>query len=271
MITPDDRRHGTHAGYVAGCRLECCRAARRRAAKERQLRNYRGETAWATVEEVDEAARKWRLMGLSDAAIQNAAGMASHHPIKHRRHRRSTLLAIANLTEGAFHGKAYVYADLTRYRIQSLMAAGHRLKDMPVSTTGRWRERPLITVDQARTIRDYFAAHEFELGPDAHTAARARNAGALPPLAWDDPGTLAWPDGKRPRITMRRDRGRPHTELDEIIVERLIAGDRIEGATAAEKNEAMRRWLAMGRSEKSLCDLHGWRDGRYGRALRTAS
>ncbi len=30
MIDDDDHRHGSHAGYVAGCRQECCRAGARR-------------------------------------------------------------------------------------------------------------------------------------------------------------------------------------------------------------------------------------------------
>lgn len=50
--------------------------------------------------------------------------------------------------------------------------------------------------------------------------------------------------------------------LDEVVVDRLVALRRVP-ASRAEKVEAMHRWLLMGRSEKSLCEAHGWRTSRY--------
>lgn len=41
-MTPDDPRHGTYAGYTAGCRVECCRAAARLYHKVRELEALRG-------------------------------------------------------------------------------------------------------------------------------------------------------------------------------------------------------------------------------------
>lgn len=41
-MTPDDPRHGTYAGYTAGCRVECCRAAARMYHKVRELEALRG-------------------------------------------------------------------------------------------------------------------------------------------------------------------------------------------------------------------------------------
>lgn len=35
-MTPDDQRHGTHAGHVAGCREQCCRDAAARYERGRQ-------------------------------------------------------------------------------------------------------------------------------------------------------------------------------------------------------------------------------------------
>lgn len=39
-MTPDDPRHGTVAGYVAGCRQECCRAATRENTRRTRARRY---------------------------------------------------------------------------------------------------------------------------------------------------------------------------------------------------------------------------------------
>ena len=88
----------------------------------------------------------------------------------------------------------------------------------------------------------------------------ARRNGYAPPLAWnniDDPEErprgVAWIQGPR----------RPHDEIDPVIVERLLGREPIREATNAERKEAMRRWLAMGNSERSLCEALGWHEGRY--------
>lgn len=43
-IDPDDHRHGTWAGYNAGCRLECCRVAARNYQKRRLHERNHGTT-----------------------------------------------------------------------------------------------------------------------------------------------------------------------------------------------------------------------------------
>ena len=97
----------------------------------------------------------------------------------------------------------------------------------------------------------------FERMDVTRTRNRARRLGFVPPLAWDniDDPTERPKLGNAPK---RRD------EVDEVNVQRLLDGQRVT-STKAEKDEAMRRWKAAGRSEKSLCDMHGWHDARYGR------
>ena len=83
------------------------------------------------------------------------------------------------------------------------------------------------------------------------TLRRAERSGFAPPLAWDDIDTDVAPN-----------LGGRDSEVDLVVVDRLLAGRDVR-STRAEKVEAMRRWRASGRSEKSLCDLHGWKYGRY--------
>jgi hypothetical protein len=86
---------------------------------------------------------------------------------------------------------------------------------------------------------------------------RARRNGWPPPLAWDN---IDNPD-ERPHV------GRSHTpkdDVDEVVVQRLLDGQRLD-CTTAERHEAMRRWRAMGKPERQLCLMQGWKDARYGR------
>lgn len=198
MIAPDDPRHGTHAGYMTGCDCADCALGHYRANKERNLYRSRHGSCRVDHERLLAVVKPWLLMGLSPHAITQAAGFPHRTDLREVLEQktlvnRATFQALANVTEADFSDTAKVYADLTRKRIFSLMVAGHPLKDMPVKSTGYWRTREYITVDQARRIRDYYAAMEFKLGSSRLTAARALNAGHKPPLAWDDPRTLAWP------------------------------------------------------------------------------
>ena len=86
----------------------------------------------------------------------------------------------------------------------------------------------------------------------SRTKNRAQRNGWAPPLAWDDIDADA-----EPRTTSISD-----DTVDPVVVERLLAGQHIP-STPAEKAEAMRRWLADGRSQRSLCAMHGWKEGRY--------
>lgn len=89
----------------------------------------------------------------------------------------------------------------------------------------------------------------------------ARERGWLPPLAWDD---IDKPDEK-PASVIRRDwHWTAKDDVDPVVVERLLLLTDTP-STTAEKHEAMRQWLAAGKSERALCDAHGWREGRYGR------
>lgn len=77
----------------------------------------------------------------------------------------------------------------------------------------------------------------------------AKKNGWLPPLAWDD---------------IDRDPEPPTAEpvyLDEVVVDRILAGDRLD-ATPAERAEVVRRWLNTGRPLADLERLTGWNGAR---------
>jgi hypothetical protein len=240
-VNPEDPRHDTHAGYIAGCREDCCRTARRRAQKLRLLhRLTTGQGCRVPHDTFRAVVDPWLRLGLSPYAIETATGVGSRIADILRDRSdvlRTTYDAVARMTEDDLPDSAKVFTDLTRTRIESLMAAGHRLSEMPINSRGQWRSREHIAVETARAIRDYYAAHEFHIGPDRHTAARARNRGARPPLAWDDPGTLAWPNGRPERAGVGSNRTHKD-DVDPIAVERAMAGDRVK-LTRAERFEVV--------------------------------
>lgn len=86
----------------------------------------------------------------------------------------------------------------------------------------------------------------------ARTLAHARRQGYVGPIAWDDniDDPAAEPYAADEEV------------IDDVVVERLMSGRKIR-STKAEKVEAMRRWTGSGRSELSLCRMHGWKPGRY--------
>lgn len=156
----------------------------------------------------------------------------------------------------------------THRRLQALQALGHSGKAIG-AVVGHEQEwaRYILNSERITTTTATKVARAFDelcmTVPEGHSADRirreARVKGWLPPLAWDDIDDVT----ERPR----RERGHVSPDdLDPVAVERLLAGERIR-ATRAEKDEAMRRWKAMGRSERSLCEIQGWKDARYGRSV----
>lgn len=127
-------------------------------------------------------------------------------------------------------------------------------------------EKTVIRADRDKLIRDAYErlsmrlptpGDKYERGAVTRARTHARHNGWAAPLAWNDIDRDAAPTGMTGRF-----RGRPHDEIDNVIVEQLLAGVRVE-STVAEKCEAMRRWLDAGRSEAELCRMHRWKDSRY--------
>ena len=117
-------------------------------------------------------------------------------------------------------------------------------------------------------------------GPSTRAAADARRRGWEPPLAWDD-DTIDDPDAKpyRPRLHRRGENAPPTTaaverdDLDEVVVERAMAGVRVR-ANARERAEVARRWTRVGGSLQQLDLIQGWnmaRDQRLARTERNAA
>ncbi|WP_311208765.1 MULTISPECIES: hypothetical protein [unclassified Aeromicrobium] len=258
-IATNDPRHGLNSGYVAGCRAPCCALAHFRANKERTLHRSRYGSCRHTHDEVLAVLGYWLQQGLTPHALAEAAGLARTDLAQTFRLKspvnRGTFAKLRDITEDDLPDTALVNSDLTRRRIYSLMAGGIKQQDMPLNPRGTWRDRPKVQVQMARTIREFFQANEFVVGPSAHTAARARNAGHLPPIAWDDPGSLA-------DIHDTFDVLDDATYVDSVVVERLLAGV-VVPTTPAERRAVVAAYRESGKSLTQLAKATGWNPHRY--------
>jgi AraC-like DNA-binding protein len=169
-----------------------------------------------------------------------------------------------------------VDATGTRRRLQALMATGWTVELLAAELGRRPKtlHRSMTSASvTARTAHEVASLYErlFNATPPRATseqraaadAARAHAAAQrwLPPLAWDDidtDTTAAAPDVPAA--------GSQRNDIDEVAVERALAGDRItyDDLTADEQQEVIRRLTARGASIRDIA-------ARLGTTKRTVS
>lgn len=194
-------KHGTAAGYVAGCRQECCRSARRayNQHKRRQIA-YGRWNPWGDIDAVRTHIARLRASGMTQARIAAAARIASSHVSNIARGTgavsRQTAEAILAVRAAQEVDAGYVPAELVRRRIQALACLGWGAPDLAresgVSARGLWYVRKRTWV-QAAVYRKVAAAYDrmsMTVAPESQYTTRIRARAAslswLPPLAWDD-------------------------------------------------------------------------------------
>lgn len=171
-------------------------------------------------------------------------------------------------TWDAMNGRARIVSAVgTRRRIEALMAlgwSGHIIGQrlgMSGNNVTRLRQADTLTSSMASRVANLYDELSMSL-PTGRTQAianvrnLARRRGYLPPLAWDDVDNDAAPARTHPSE-------HAWDRVDEVVVRRLLDGQHVESCTRAEKEEALRRWSALGNSKRSLEVMHGWHQGRY--------
>lgn len=144
-------------------------------------------------------------------------------------------------------------------RVQALLAIGwtHQLigEHSGVNTRvlltqqGRWVARS--THDKVATA---YRALAMRQGPSAVTRRRAARLGYLTPAVWDDIDIDREPEAD--------DTSADTGAIDEVVVQRVLAGEHLP-CTTAERREVVRRWHTTGRSLNDLARLTGWKPERY--------
>jgi hypothetical protein len=192
-------RHGTYAGYQAGCRSTCC---------------VQAERAYQA---------------------QRKRAIAYGRPLK--------VPSIGSVR-----------------RIQALMANGWtgtylaerldvRRTNLPTHT-----RYPTIRTWKAEQIRALYNELHLKAGPSDHTRQRAAPHGFLPPECWDgididNPNALP--------ILEPLDPIDPGPDIDDIAVERAVAGDRSVKLNQQERTEAIRLLIGRGLTDSQINDRLG--------------
>ena len=271
-MSPNDKRHGTYAGRLAHKRdgedpCRPCFLAARRAHKSRRIDAQRGRPR--TVE-LGEAA--WRVvMTVPMAVIHEQTGIRNAKIVGYRKggptkrvHRttRDRILAVDSWTNVGIQRRLQALSRIGWSMRAAAPVIGVRVDSLKAIRKAEHRD--FIRRDVAEKVAAAYETMSMQV-QGGRGATRARNDamrnGWLPPLAWDD---IDDPDERPTAVTELHPRSLAfHAQpVDEIVVARLMAGDDVP-STKAEREEAVRRWVAAGGSERSLCQMHDWKPGRY--------
>jgi hypothetical protein len=270
--------HGTRAAYVRDtCRCHACTATN--TAESHRAHRARSFGRWQPYIDagpVHAHLHALRRAGIGVDQIAKLAGLSGSHvrgliytrrdgTPPHQRVRPDTARKILALhvddTNRA--GNATVDATGTRRRLQALVAAGYTqarlaaaLGRTPASLRRTMRASH-VTAHTARAVRDLderlwnsqppSATKAQRLASDA-ARAHAAQRGWRPRLAWDDIENDAEPNPDQP------DSSNPD-DLDEIAIERAIAGDTQVRLTDAEQREVVRQLTERGRSIRVIAEL----------------
>lgn len=151
-------------------------------------------------------------------------------------------------------GQLMVDATGTRRRLQALSCLGWTFEtvadDFGVSRTSvqQWAANPRVYRRTAARIARFYALHSDTAGPSPRAAARARTAGWVPPIAWDDD-------------SIDDPAAQPYAgesaSLDEVAVHRAMRGDHRVKLTRPERLQAVRLLTERGYSSAEIADLLG--------------
>ena len=211
MSIVDTIRHGTRAGYSAGCRCDECRAATARYERGRQWDILRGQQRTVPTIGARRRIEALQALGWSAEALSRRLGFSR---------------AWLNMT---------LRCERIYRRNHDLIAALYDDLSMTLPPQTKCTDRQ---------------------------RAYARKKGWAVPLAWNDE-TIDDPTA-RPHGTRE---ARSRHDLDPVVVERVLAGDRDQPVTRAERHEVIRRWPgSIGALERLRPDWNVARDLREMRA-----
>lgn len=215
MIAPDDPRHGSRAGYLAGCHCPACTAAHTRWCKHYRIRGERRLVSAVKVRRHVEALRE----RYSAQAIADAAGLSVstvHKVATVGRVNVDTARKLLAVKTVSTHGDPMVRGLGTTRRVRALNALGWPLREI-ADRSGLCEQEigHLANDDRGEWVHASTAAAVSRVyddlsmtvpvgatRPERSAHGRARNTAArkgwVPPLAWDDIDTDPAPPTAEP-------------------------------------------------------------------------
>lgn len=251
------------SSYWTTCKCPPCALDRRRKAKRARtvgIERVPSEVAWSVMDEL--LRRGWTGQAIATAAGLPRRSIEGAITELRTTGRKATFGPVAS-AKIVTHGPpraGQIGAAGARRRLQGLAAQGWDLERLQAEVG--INASTLAAIRSGHTDRisvrkhDAVVAATERIGLRVNESRQARQNAAR--KGWV--GLLAWTDIDDPNE--RPNLGGVDDQIDPVVVDRLVAQQRVP-STRAEKFEAMRRWVAMGRPAASLCAAHGWRQGRY--------
>jgi hypothetical protein len=275
-------RHGTRAAYVKDrCRCTDCTAANTAASRTASRERVYGRwQPYVDAGPVREHIAALRAAGIGVERIAHLAGLSVSHIRELAEHGRgdsrttrrvrpgtATRVLGIGIDDSSRAPHSRVDATGTRRRLQALIAIGWPVELLAAqlgrrpnslhrsmtggSVTGSTARDVAALYERLWNARPPRATGEQRAAADAAQAHAAAH-GWLTPLAWDDIDTDPTPPAPTAQLLQRDD-------IDEIAVERALAGDNItyDDLTPVEQQEVIRRLSARGTSIRDTAALLG--------------
>lgn len=240
--------------------------------KRHQLRKLRGETAYVDATPIrlhlaTLLGAGWSLRSIGGTAGVSATTLSQIHRDTRLQASPTTIRKVLAVRPDAIAERTnrpgaepFVPRIGTTRRIRALMAIGYSHSDLTalgidsrnlVNQQGRW-----VT----RSTHDHVAALYKDLsrrpGPTPRAASEAAKRGYPGPAAWDDIDLDAEPD-------VHEDTDHQADDVDDVAIDRVMAGDRAVHLSKTERHELARRWAASGRPLAEMERLTGLHAHRY--------
>jgi len=277
--------HGERAAYVRDrCRCPRCRAANTAASNTHHRQCTFGRwSPFLDATPVREHIQMLRAAGIGLNQIAKLAGLSPGHvrgfvhpdragkaPFARVRPETAQRLLRVSPSVASRAPASHVDATGTRRRLQALVTIGwpqswlaHEL-GRSATNLRRSMNGESVTVATARQVSELYE-RLWDTAPvgttrmdhaaidAARTNAIAR--GWLPPLAWDDIDADPAPDPKPKAKPKQAPDAEPDAEdMDEIAIDRAVAGDTTVTLTHAEEIEVVRRLSERGRSIRDIAN-----------------
>lgn len=275
-MTPDDPRHGTYAGAQAHWRAgetlahcpPCANASYRHTKRrryEREILGIRGR--------IPLGARAWRIVNAQQnmAAFGRETGLDKCGLYRILR-KGPTGLVLRDTQRRILAAGTPITVVGLRRRLQALAVLGYGGQWLADHYGGSpWAfnliradnsDRRMVKTWMRERITAAFDDLHMTPAPEGRSARKTRTHAVA--QGWV--GSLAWDDIDDPREQPKgagAQRRRSPGDIDWIVVDRILDGHRVPESTRAEREAALAEWLALGKTETSLCAVQGWKSGRY--------
>lgn len=263
-------QHGHYATYTLdGCRCLPCAAAASDYERARVRRIAYGKHTLVDAEPARAHIRSLMAQGMGFKRVSDKAGV-SYSVVTTLLYGKPGMRPSRRIKPAAAEAILAVRLDLAEHaltdatgtwrRLEALQAIGWSkaalARQLGNTAPSIQYDRNLVHVETAQRVRDLYERLWDTDGGNARARNQAARNGWPPPLWWD------LEDLDDPTFVVQYEPWRPagKTDVDELLVEHVVAGHRAGRLTVAERREVVRRLHANGLNDQQIADRTGMAD-----------